>query len=192
MTRRAWLTGIGGARLLAETPLTVTVRWIADKRAAVSAEAIWQEAVRVFAGGGVVLSRTPVEGEVGRAPSGRPVFKGLAHGAINVVITDYVPLEWDQARGLSGLTTQYDGYHVCIIAMHHAHGNQLPLFSVNTLVHELLHVLLHDIFETRPKGATGSEREWRIDWVATRLWLFGDGDEIRRLGADYQRRMQPR
>jgi hypothetical protein len=170
MTRRTWLAGISAAPLAAGTTLTVPVRWIADKRVTVSAEAIWQEAVQVFAAGGVVLTRTPVEGEIGRAASGRPVFKGLAHGAINVVVTDYVPLEWDQARGLSGLTTQYDGYHVCIIAMHHAHGNQLPFFSVNTLVHELLHVLLHDIFETRPKGATGSEREWRVDWIATRLW----------------------
>ena len=115
------------------------------------------------------------------------MFKGLAHGASNLVVTDYVPLQWDQARGLAGLTTQYDGYHVCIVAMRHAHGNQVPFFSVNTYVHELLHVLLGDIFATKPAGAAGSQRELRVDWYATRLWLFGDGAEIRRSAEEYLR-----
>jgi hypothetical protein len=187
ITRRAMVAGLGVAAF-AQTPLVVPVRRILDKRVPLSPDPIWPEAVRDFARGGIELRVTDVPGEVGRAASGRPVFKGLAHGVINLVVTDYVPLEWDQAKGLAGLTTQYDGYHVCLIAMRHAHGNQVPFFSVNTYVHELLHVLLHDIFETRPKGADGSQREWRIDRYATWLWLFGDGAEIRRMAAEYLRR----
>jgi hypothetical protein len=190
ITRRALLAGLGAAAF-AQTPLVVQVRRILDKRVTLSADPVWPEAVRDFARGGIELRVTEVPGEVGRAASGRPVFKGLAHGVINLVVTDYVPLEWDQAKGLAGLTTQYDGYHVCVIAMRHAHGNQLPFFSVNTCVHELLHVLLHDIFATRPQGVAGSQREWRIDWYATRLWLFGDSAEIRGMAAEYLRRSGP-
>lgn len=191
MTRRTLLAAFGAAAH-AQAPLVIPVRRIADSRTKANAGAIWAEAERCFARGGMSLQVTDVPGEVGRAPSGRPVFKGLAHGAINLILTDYVPLQWDQARGLSGLTTQYDGYHLCIIAMRHAHGNQTPFFSVNTVVHELLHVLLHDIFETRPQGTAGASREWRIDWFATRLWLFGDGGEIRRLATAYLNRLNPR
>jgi hypothetical protein len=170
---------------LAQAALAVPIRRILDKRAQIPEDGIWAEAVSVFARGGIALHPENVDGEVGRAPSGRPVFKGLAHGVINLVVTDYVPLQWDQARGLSGLTTQYDGYHVCVVSMRRARGNQVPFFSVNTYVHELLHVLLRDIYELRPPGATGSQREWRVDWYATRLWLFGDGAEIRRSAESY-------
>lgn len=51
------------------------------------------------------------------------MLKGVEHGRINLVTTDYVPLQWDQARDLAGLTTQYDGYHVCIVALRHARGH---------------------------------------------------------------------
>ncbi len=190
IARRALLAGLGTS-VLAQPSLAIPVRRITDSRAKVTADTIWPEAERCFAAGGMSLQVTDVAGEVGRAPSGRPVFKGLAHGAINVVITDFVPLEWDQAHGLSGLTTQYDGFHLCLIAMRHAHGNQTPFFSVNTVVHEILHVLLGDIFQPRPKGADGASREWRIDWFATRLWLFGDGAEIRRQGSSYFARLNP-
>ena len=127
---------------------------------------------------------------MGRAASSRPVFKGLEHGVINVVVTDYIPLEWDKARGLAGLTTQYDGFHLCLIALRHAHGHQIPYLSLNTCVHELLHVLMLDIFDLRPKGTTGDQREWRIDWYATQLWLFHDGAEIRKSAGEYLRRMK--
>jgi hypothetical protein len=50
---------------------------------------------------------------------------------------------------------------------------------VNTCVHELLHVLLNDTRTSRPKGWRGALRESRIDALATRLWLFGDGSQIR-------------
>lgn len=166
----------------------VPVRRVSDSRVKVSVEPIWPEAIRDFASGGIALQVTDVPGEVGRAPSGRPVFKGLAHGVINLVVTEYIPLEWDSARGLGGLTTQYDGYHLCVIAMKHAHGNQAPFVSVNTCVHELLHVLLHDIYTPRPSGWAGRQREWRVDWYATRLWLFGDGAAIRASAKEYLRR----
>ena len=195
MTRRALLAAMAGAAAFGESPLVIPVRRLWDARAKLTdaqksrfVGAIWPEAVRDFGRAGLVLSAQEAPGEVGRAASGRPVFKGLEHGRINLVITDYVPLQWDQARGLAGLTTQYDGYHLCIVALQHAHGHQAPLFSTNTCVHELLHVLLHDIFETRPPGAAGNGREWRIDWYATRLWLIGDNGEIRRSAEAYLRR----
>jgi hypothetical protein len=91
----------GGAGAGAAVPVPVPVRRILDKRAPLSGDAIWPEAVRVFAGGGMALQVVDVPGEVDRAASGRLVFKGLAHGAINLVMSGYVPLEWDQARGRS-------------------------------------------------------------------------------------------
>lgn len=178
-----------------QAPLIVPVQLIMDSRAKSSAEQlqqftslIWPEAVRDFLLCGIQLQVRQGKGEVGRAASSRPVFKGLERGVINVVVTDYIPLEWDKARGLAGLTTQYDGFHLCLIALRHAHGHQVPYLSLNTCVHELLHVLMHDIFELRPKGTTGDRREWRIDWYATQLWLFHDGAEIRKSAGEYLRR----
>jgi len=181
----------------AQAPLAVPVLLILDSRAKPAPERlqrftaeIWPEAVRNFSAGGIQLQVRNGKGEMGRAASSRPVFKGLEHGVINVVVTDYIPLEWDKARGLAGVTTQYDGYHLCLIALQHAHGNKFPYLSLNTCVHELLHVLMLDIFELRPKGTPGEQREWRIDRAATHLWLFNEAKEIRRLAAEYSRRLQ--
>ena len=77
-----------------------------------------------------------------------------------------------------------------MVALDHAHGHQIPLLSVNTCVHELLHALLHDIFERRPDGLLGEARELRIDWYATRLWLFHDGAAIRRAAQAYVERLR--
>ena len=159
-----------------------------DSQLAPFSNVIWPEAVRDFLRGGIHLQSGQGPGEVRRAPSGRPAFKGLAPGAINLVRTDVIPLEWDNGRGLAGVAAQYDGYHVCLVALPRAHGHLIPFVSLNTCVHELLHVLLHDIFERRPKGLEGRGREMRIDWYATRLWLFGEGTEIRRMAAENLRR----
>ncbi len=140
---------------------------------------------RDFAQAAITFRTTQGQGEIKRAPSGRPVFTGIAHRPINLVLTDAIPMEWDRAHGLAGLTTQYDGYHLCLIAVPRAHGHQVPFLSVNTVVHEFLHVLLGDIYERRPDGWEGERRELRVDWFATRLWLFGEGAEIQRRAAAY-------
>lgn len=99
-------------------------------------------------------------------------------------------MNWDKARALAGVTTIYEGYHVCVIAIGYAHGHQFPFLSVNTCVHELLHVLLQDIFVKRPKSFQANEREIRDDWYATRLWLFHDGAAIRKSAAVYLDRLR--
>ena len=141
---------------------------------------IWPEAVRDFERCDIQLQVSEVTGEVRRSPGDRPIFVGLERGAINLVVTDLIPMNWDQGRGLTGVSTRYEGYHLCMVALDYAHGHQIPFVAVNTCVHELLQVLLQDIFEIHPKGLTGYEREFRIDWYATRLWLFHDGAAIRK------------
>lgn len=181
MRRRTFL---GGASLaaLAQAPLGVPVHRVFDKRCreatAPFREKIWPEAVDTFARSGIILQGGEAEGEVGRAPSDRPVFHGLVRGAVNFVMTDVIPMRWDNGRGLAGVATVYEGYALCLLSLRRAHGHQIPFLSTNTCVHELLHVLLHDIFEQRPKGFAGERREWRIDWYATRLWLFRDSTGV--------------
>ena len=97
---------------------------------------------------------------------------------------------WDNARSLAGVTTLYEGYHVCVIALSYAHGHQVPFVSVNTCVHELLHALLGDIFVSRPKWLESGAREFRIDWYATGLWLFRDGAAIRKSAQAYVARLR--
>jgi hypothetical protein len=77
-----------------------------------------------------------------------------------------------------------------MVALNYAHCHQIPLLSVNTCVHELLHVLLNDIVESRPHGLPGEMREFRIDWLATRLWLFHDGGTIREAARTYAGRLR--
>ena len=106
-----------------------------------------------------------------------------------MVITDQIIQNWDRGRGLTGVSAQYDGYHISMIALDYAHGHQIPFLAVNTCVHELLHVLLQDIFEVHPTGLAGYERESRIDWYATRLWLFHDAGAIRKSAEAYLARL---
>jgi len=140
---------------------------------------IWPEAAGDFSRGGVELQTSDGPGEVRRSPGDRPIFIGLRRGVINLVLTGLVPMYWDNGRGLAGVSTFYDGYPVCMIALRNAHGNQIPFLSVNTCVHELLHALLQDIFVRRGKWYQSGGREFRIDWYATCLWLFHDGAAIR-------------
>jgi hypothetical protein len=77
-----------------------------------------------------------------------------------------------------------------MVALRHAHGNQIPFLSVNTCVHELLHALMGDIFEGRPTGVCGQAREFRVDCYATRLWLWHDGGAIRRAAKNYVERLR--
>ena len=100
-------------------------------------------------------------------------------------------MEWDKGRALSGVTTRYHGYHICLIALNHAHCHEIPLLSVNTCMHELLHAFFEDIFESRPQGFHGAVREFRIDLYATRLWLFHEGAAIRDASRTYLERLRP-
>jgi hypothetical protein len=200
MTRREFVLTAAALPVVSSSspaPLVVPVHQVIDTRAKSTPEQlqrfsslVWPEAVRNFQSCGIQLQSSQESLAIRRSPGGRPVFPGLKHGVINFFITDYIPLEWDNGRGLAGVTTQYDGYHLCMIALNYAHGNQVPFFSVNTCVHELLHVLLQDIYENRPKGLPGYGREFRIDWYATRLWLFHDGALIRQAAQAYLERVR--
>jgi len=191
------LTTARAASSASPTSVVVRVLHIVDSRAKLSPDQlsgfwshIWPEAVRDFARCGIEIQSRSISGEVRRLPSGQPDFIGLEPGVINFVITDHLPMEWDKGRALSGVTTLYRGCHLCVIALNFAHGHQAPFLSVNTCVHELLHVLLHDIFERRPKSLYGAAREFRVDLYATRLWLFNDGAAIRQAAQSYLERMR--
>jgi hypothetical protein len=189
MTRREFFSLAAAAVVptISQAPLIVPVHLVLDGRAKWRPEqirrfwsSIWPEAVRNFGWCGIQLQSSLRAGQVWRPPSREPVVTGLDPGMINLVITDQIPVEWDSGRALSGVAMRYRGYDLCMVALSHAHGHQIPLLSVNTCIHELLHVLLHDIFESRPQGLPGQAREFRIDWYATRLWLFHDGAAIRK------------
>jgi hypothetical protein len=151
---------------------------------------IWPEAFRNFSGAGIDLQTSDGPGEVRRSPSDRPNFVGLRRGVINLVLTDHVPMDWDNGRSLPGVSTVWEGYHVCMIALWYAHRNQVPYFSVNTCVHELLHALLQDILVNRPSWFQSGERELRTDWCATQLWLFHDASAIRNPAQAYVNRLR--
>jgi hypothetical protein len=197
MTRRKLLWSTFAARpAKGNAPLVIPIHTVADTRAKLTPEqvrrfssVIWPETVRDFKNCGIDLQTTQGEGEVRRSPAGRPVFVGLKWGAINVVATDYIPMYWDRGRALAGVTAAYEGHHICLIAVPYAHGHEIPFLSLNTCVHELLHVLLQDVFESRPKGLEGTSREFRIDSYATLMWLFRDGGAVRKAAQAYLQRL---
>jgi len=151
---------------------------------------LWSEAARDYRQGGIDFAISDGPGEVRISPADNPVFVGLRRGAINLVVTDTIPMNWDGGRALAGVSTIHDGYHVSMIALRYAHGNQVAFLSVNTCLHEILHVLLQDIFLKPPKWYQASGREARVDYYATRLWLFHDGEEVRKSGEVYLRRLR--
>jgi len=198
MTRRDFLwAGTVAPTLGLEPKLAVPVHRVMDSRIQCTPEqlrrywwSVWPEAVRDFDRGGIQLRCTDANGEVRRSPGGRPIFIGLSPGAINVVLTDHIPMYWDNGRALAGMTTLHEGYCVCAIALSYAHGDQIPFLSVNTCVHEILHALLQDIFVRRPGWFQSGVRESRIDWYATRMSLFHDGAAIRKSAADCLTRLR--
>jgi hypothetical protein len=151
---------------------------------------LWAEAISDLARCGIRLETTVKTGSVWRPASREPVVSGLDHGVLNFVVTDRIPLEWDNGRMLSGVTTLYRGFHLCMVGLLRAHGNQIPLLSVNTCLHELLHALMGDIFEHRPTGLRGQARELRIDSCATRLWMLGSGRDIHDAAGRYVERLR--
>lgn len=185
MTRRQWIAAfaaIGAPR----DRVSVPVHRIVDAKARFPAgsldrfwKSIWPEAARDFGRAGISLDTTDGPGAVGHTAADRVFFVGLRPDALNLIVTDMLPLYWDQARALSGMTTIDRGYAVSLVALRYAHGDRVPFLSVNTCVHEMLHAILGDIFVTHPSSLQTIERESRIDWYATRLWLFGDGATVR-------------
>src|SRR4051812_11328980 len=189
MTRRALLTAAcasAGAAGATTGDLFIPVHQVTDSRARYTpsrlrefSQTIWPEAERDFGQCGVRFAIDSGPGEIRRSPSDAPIFVGLQRGKLNLVLTDLIPMNWDRARGLAGLTTVWQGYHVCVIALEYAHRNRIPFVAVNTCEHELLHAIMQDIFESRPAGLAGEAREMRIDAYATRLWLFHEGADVR-------------
>jgi hypothetical protein len=199
MTRRdfLWTSAATAAHAAAQKPLIVPVHRVMDIRTKCTPEQlrrfwwrIWPEAVRDFNRCGIQLQCTDVKGEIRLSPGDRPIFVGLQRGVVNLVLTDHIPMNWDKARSLAGVTTVYEGYHLCVIAISYAHGHQVPFLSVNTCVHEMLHLLLQDVFMRRPKWYQSNEREFRDDAYATRLWLFHDGAAIRKSAEVYLERLR--
>jgi hypothetical protein len=200
VTRRnfVWTAAVAtAAASSAQAPLIVPVHRVLDSRAKCTPEhprrfssIIWPEAVRDFNRCGIRFQTSEATGEIRRSAGDRPVFIGLERGFINLVLTDHIPMYWDNGRALAGATTLYEGYHLCVIALSYAHGHQVPFVSVNTCVHELLHAMLQDIFVSRPKWFQTGGREFRIDSYATGLWLFHDGAEIRKSAQAYADRLR--
>ena len=151
---------------------------------------LWPEAYRTFGQSGIDLQTTDETGAVKRSAADRPMFVGLRRDRLNLVLTGHIPMFWDRGRSLAGVTTISDGYHVSMIAMRYAHGNQVPFFSTNTCVHELLHALLGDLLVRHPSGQQVLEREWRVDSYASRMWLFHDGAAVRQAARVYLERLR--
>ena len=199
MTRRHFILTAAAAASRPGAParLPIPVHRVIDSRAQCPAEelrhfwsSVWPEALRNFSRGGISLQISDEPGEVRRSPGDKPIFIGLRRGVINLVLTDHIPMKWDSGRALAGVTTIYDGYHVCIVALRYAHGDQVPFLSTNTCVHELLHALLQDVFVSRPAWYQTGGREFRIDWYATQLWLFHNGAAVRQSAQEYLGRLR--
>jgi len=175
--------------------VAVPVRVVIDKRARFTPDrlrtwqGIWDQAWGDFARVGVRLEAATAEGEIKRSPGDRPIFVGLDRGALNVVVTDHIPMLWDQGRALRGVAFRYEGYDTILIALNYAVRHQMPFFSINTCEHEMLHVFLGDIFQKPPGGLTGQAREYRIEAYGTRLWLFHDGRSVRQGAATLRTRL---
>jgi hypothetical protein len=188
MTRRHFISTPAAAAVPFSAPslMPIPVHRVMDARAHCTPEqlhhfwsSIWREAVRDFSQGGMELQTSDGPGEVRRSAGDNPIFIGLRRGVINLVLSDHLPLYWDNGRALAGTTTLWDGFAVSMIALSYAHGDRIPYLSVNTCVHELLHALMQDIFVSRPKWYESDGREFRADSYATGLWLFHDGAAIR-------------
>ena len=157
MTRREFLSTVPAAAVITsmpQAPLVVPIHQILNSRANLRPEQIsgfrsriWAQAVHDFGFCGIRFDSAVSTGEVRRSPGDRPIFTGLDRSVLNFVITDHIPMGWDGGRGLSGVTTMFEGYPLCMVALNYAHCHQIPFLSVNTCVHELLHALMQDIFQ---------------------------------------------
>lgn len=146
---------------------------------------LWADALNQLSRCGIQVDTVIGDGGVWRPSQREPIITGLQKGRLNVVVTDQLPVTWDAGRNLCGVTTLYRQYHLCVIALTNAHANQIPFLSVNTCLHEMLHALLGDIFESRPGGVFGEAREARVDYHATSLWLFHADSTVRQYAESY-------
>ncbi|MGJ5816432.1 hypothetical protein [Paludibaculum fermentans] len=199
MTRRSFCTLVPAVltAAAAPAPVIVPVSLVLDSKATLTPEVkqhfwstLWPQAVQDFSAAGVQLNCRNVTGEVLRPPGRQPVVSGLDPATLNIVLTGTIPMEWDSGRSLSGVTLRYRGQHLCMISLYRAHGHLIPLVSMNTCVHEILHALMLDIFERNPQGVAGAGRELRIEYLATRLWLLRDAAQIRESARSYVRKLQ--
>ena len=201
MTRRSAVELLGSAVACGATggaagSLKMPVHRMVDSRAGCTAEQLhhfwwtmWPECVQLFNRCGLELDTTDAPGEIKRSPASKPIFTGVRRRALNIVVTRQIPLGWARGRGIAGVTTIWEGHHVCLIALDHAHANRIPLLAVNTLLHEMLHAILQDVFVVRPTPTEIEKHELRVNWIATRLWLFGDATGIRDSAEAYRRRL---
>src|SRR5579863_6260564 len=119
MTRREFCS-IAVAGLVppaSRAPVTVPVHVIQDGNAKLGPRQlrnfwtyVWPEACRDLARVGIRLDASPAVGEVLRPPGREPMVGGIERGVLNIILTGTIPLEWDQGRGLSGVTTLYRGF----------------------------------------------------------------------------------
>ena len=190
MTRRAFLSS---AVLAANArPLVLPIDHIVHGKAAFRPGTldhfntrIWPEALRDLNACGISVQTERREGEIRRTPGGQPIFTAVRAEAVNMVITDHVPLHWDNGRALAGTAVRYPRYDVCVIALNEAHAHKLPFIAVNTCLHELLHVLLRDTVAAPESAWRREYAEFRVNVLATRLWLFRDGARIRHAAGAY-------
>lgn len=195
MTRRQFLS-FAAAAAVSPRPLRVPLHVITDSavpwkphQAEPFWRHIWPETIGDFGRCGIAFDTSYTNARIQRPANCEPIVEGLERHAINLVLTDRIPMQWDQGRALCGVTLRYRGYHLCLIALGRAHRSLVPLLSVNTCTHELLHVLTLDVFEDRPDGLAGQAREFRIDCYATRMWLLHDGAAIRGMTRNYLDRL---
>ena len=153
---------------------------------------VWNESFRVFAQCGITLRPEYRECEIRQHPGGNPRFMGTEPNRLNFILTDRIPSDWDNGRDSPGVAAQYEGHHLCLIAMNTAHPNRVPYLSVNTIVHELLHMFLQDILIARGGMVQGYGRETRADWYATRMWLFHEGTAVRESAREYLSGLAPK
>src|SRR6476619_1312996 len=101
MTRRAFVCAAASAVLTSggATPVTVTVHRDTDARIQCTPGQfqdfwgrIWPEALRELSRGGIQLQVSDGPGEIKRSTGDRPVIVGLRRGALNVVLTDHIPM----------------------------------------------------------------------------------------------------
>ncbi len=131
MTRRelfATTASAGALTTMSQIPLILPVHQVLDSRAKCTLEdlryfssRIWVEAARDFRRCGIQLQGILRTGEIRRSPSGNPIFTGLDKGAVNLVLTTHIPMNWDNGRGLAGVAARYEGYDLCVIALESAH-----------------------------------------------------------------------
>jgi hypothetical protein len=102
----------------------------------------------------------------------------------------------DALQVLGGLgmprAQQNDRSALCLLALLNLTREKSWAAAENPLVGitPMMEFLMQDVFVTRPSWFQSGEREYRIDWYATRLWLFHEGTAVRESAQSYLARLQ--